>query len=286
MRDPLHLGDTAYEVLGLEQNASDAEIEQAFRMAVARGDKDLNEAQRARLSLRRADDRAMLDLLYYEPDATSRLSPCPFEDPQVLQPVRRLDTARRWQSQLAKPPSNARVAHCLALLWHHWAEYEERRLEQILEALRKSNGDPQRCTTRADAIRELRSREGVKCDPTRPENCSHSECPWADDCRSPAPPLGDLWRCSLACWAMLANTPSFWEKRNGAGKQVLVDRLSGRLRDLQQKYLKLNGPGFAETWRELEAAFTGELAAGAEMRKVGVGGRGGGGPRRGGGPQQ
>ncbi|MBI4260014.1 MAG: helix-hairpin-helix domain-containing protein [Actinobacteria bacterium] len=119
MKDPLQAEETPYEVLGVGEEATDGDIDQAFRTALAGG--DAQRVTRAWQTLKRPQDRTFLDLLRYDPETLRTLAPSPLDDPAVLEPPARAATAARWEGQLAERYPDPGAAHALAVLWHWWA---------------------------------------------------------------------------------------------------------------------------------------------------------------------
>lgn len=81
--------------------------------------------------------------------------------------------------------------------------------------------------SKRELIRQLRSTEGVECNPNEPSICRQADdCRWREDCFSHAPPLEELWKKVIGYWGMLAAQEDFLA-RFVAGDRVraLRDRL-------------------------------------------------------------
>ena len=123
MKDPLQQEATAYEILQIEENATEADINAAFKAASRRGNNAV-QLTRARQALKEPADRAIVDLLLYDPDSLRTLSPSPLNDPSVLDVPKRAATAAAWEEHLRNCYPDYRAAHSLAVLWYWWALYE------------------------------------------------------------------------------------------------------------------------------------------------------------------
>lgn len=123
VKDPLCIEQTPYEVLGVEPDADDAAVDRAMKAALGRG--NVQAVTSARQVLRRPEERAVLNLLHFYDLADPFVSPSPLEDPDVLLPPRRAETAAAWETTMAERFPDQGAAHRLALLWLWWAVSRE-----------------------------------------------------------------------------------------------------------------------------------------------------------------
>jgi hypothetical protein len=120
MRDPLQGEATAYEILQIKEDATEADIGAAFKAATRLGG-NIGQLTRAWQALKQPGERAFRDLLLYDPDSLRALSPSPLDDPGMLDVPDRAATAAAWEKQLRSRYPDHRAAHSLAVLWYWWA---------------------------------------------------------------------------------------------------------------------------------------------------------------------
>jgi tetratricopeptide (TPR) repeat protein len=118
MKDPLQAGETPYEILGLRLEATDKDIELAFRAKI--GKVATPKLQSARATLKSAAERSLLDLLHYDAAVLARLSPNPIGEPSALQGPVRSSTAQAWEQALRRAFPDVGIAHALAVL-SYWS---------------------------------------------------------------------------------------------------------------------------------------------------------------------
>ena len=129
MKDPLHLGPTPHEVLGLaDENHPNRIVDAARVRALARG-VPANRAMAAADALKKPVERAWHRLLYYDEACLERLTPNPLVDAGVLSLENRAATAQAWETAFrAGFPADPAMAHSLALLHYWWALHLEAQL--------------------------------------------------------------------------------------------------------------------------------------------------------------
>lgn len=191
MKDPLQRQQTPYELLGVGRDASAADIDKAFKLALVKR-VNVQKLTGARVALERPVDRAVLDLLHYDDAVAARLSPDPRTDASALDPPRRAATAAAWESQLRRAFPDYGIVHALAVLWYWWALSESERMAE---------------------------------DPSATFD----------------PPLPDLWRNAIACWAMVVAGDDFWQSQTfvprdhvPAVQSALGDRLAADVHRFSQ----------------------------------------------------
>jgi hypothetical protein len=123
VKDPLQQEPTAYDILQLGQDATEADVDAAYRAARQQGS-NTRQLTRAWQELKRPADRAFCDLLRYDTDSLRALTPSPLDDPGILQFPAREATAAAWEKQLRASYPDYRTVHSLAVLWYWWALHE------------------------------------------------------------------------------------------------------------------------------------------------------------------
>jgi len=242
MKDPLQTEQTPYEVLGIPSGTTSAEVDRAFMEALRRRVPP-NIAKSARDALLDESRRAWTDARLYDDSALAQVSPSPVENPDVLGRGHRLATATQWERQLKARFPDPHLVHCLAVLWYWWAHFEQERFSALVDAAVESGGLPHGDLSRRKLLQTLRKREGVACEPSRSHQCNNADCPWREDCFSPAPPLKELWERAIAYWVALACTDEFWSGSLGltpeAAQHVrdrVIDSLRTTLLNLVTRY--------------------------------------------------
>ena len=210
MKDPLHIGSTPYETLGVGRGAAKAEVEKAFAEAL-RHHVPPHVAQAARDALVRKEkrtERALCDVLLYEDECLARLTPNPLEDASGLSPRKRLASARAWEQQLKRGFPDVGIAHSLGVLWYWWAMHEEQRQDALVSALPVEQlADKQ---SKSGLLKAACAKNGARCEPGG-RNCERTDCVWREDCYSSAPPLEEMWGRVIAYWSMLSVSPDLWD---------------------------------------------------------------------------
>jgi len=268
MKDPLFQRQTAYEILGVGQDVNDQGINKAFRDALLRTN-DQRALQSARQELLQPNVRFMLDILYYDPAFLSKLSPSPVDNPSILELPHRGKTAQLWTMQLKKNPNQEGFVHSLAVLWHHWALYEEEQLSAMLKSLQEMGDNLSGVKSKQEILYRLSQKKFDDCTPSV-ASCQHHDCPWYADCQLSAPTIDRLWRNSLGYWAALINLSDFWREKGGISNNWLVEMVGNELTHLKQKYNEFGIDYLSRLWDELSLIFRIEKAAGKEMEEVGV----------------
>ena len=276
MKDPLQTTPTPYEVLGVGLNAEKAEINRAYMLAL-RNRVPTNKAKAAYDALLQPNKRAIANLLQYDPQVLSRLNPCALDAESILLPHDRAATADAWERQLKAAFPDPQVTHTLAVFWYWWTLHEEQRIAALLEAGGNSplvfSGNVKHALLRRTSL-AARS----DCQPGRNGSCRHTDCPWGDDCRSPAPPLDTMWRRVIGYWGTLAATADFWSGFHGVPgadgaevrKQFLAE-LRNTVLDLSQRYaIALPAAQLPESYRMLDCALATELKTAEAMIEVGI----------------
>lgn len=242
MKDPLQTSQTPYEVLDVEPGIDDAALRLAFMKALKKG-AQAPIAKAALDNLRRPVERAKIDLTQYNPTALSKLTPDPVSDVLTLKPSNRMSTASAWESRLKETFPEVGTIHSLAVLWYWWTEYEEQRFSKIFEEASRSKVVNRGKTNKQLLLREICKAKGFKCDPENWSTCTHGDCPWLDDCSSPAPLLAQMWQKVIAYWNTLAIMPEFWTSFSDLSKSQteqlkrgFLDSLHNKLLDLSQRY--------------------------------------------------
>lgn len=266
VKDPLQSDLTPYEVLGIGRGATRMELD-AARMRALRNRVPQNTAKKAWDAMLSGVLRAPIDVLLYDEETLARLRPNPLLDASALGTRRRRQTSEAWERQLIANFPDVDIAHSLGVLWYHWALHEEVRQTAMFEAL--GNGAISGNQSKLELLKQLRLKEGVRCDPGNP-HCDRQECAWREDCCSSGPPLEEIWRRVIAYWSMLAATREMWGERLGlsiaeAGdvRSKLMDALRNRLVDQAQRYSQQLGADHPLTvrYRQLEVTLNSELKA-------------------------
>lgn len=253
MRDPLQTEQTPYEILGIDRGAAKDQIDRALMAALQRR-VPANIAKNARDALvLHPAKRAWHDLREYDDQVLKGLNP------QVLgQPARLLDSAERaitaktWEDILKRKFPDLGIVHGLAVLWYWWTISAEEQFAADLEASGKSSPPPGGITQAGTP--------------------------------GTMPPLQEIWEKTIAYWAMLTATPSFWNGRFGLQeseskvlRRQMVDFLHRTLQDLALRYSMLTESqsttgwdALAEQYRNLDLALTTEMTGAETLREAGI----------------
>ena len=284
MKDPLQTEQTPHEVLGIRPGASRAEIEAAYMNALERYRSDKkqvppNKAKGARDALVRPVERAMLELLQYNPQVLSKLTPNPLTDGSTLSRSKRATTALAWEADLKKDFRDAGLAHSLSVLWYWWTKYEQERFDLLLDSVDKKALHGKGRITKKGLLLQARKTQGVACNPDEQSSCPHSDCPWREDCMSSAPSFAEMWERVIGYRVMLAVTPEFWEGLSGISvtearelQHGFTDDLRNNFLDLSQRYQSMLGTEdeLTESYRFLEVLLTTELNTAKTLSELGV----------------
>ena len=90
-----------------------------------------------------------------------------------------------------------------------------------------------------------------------------------------APPLREQWERAIACWTALAAHDAYWVRypAGGAVRNLVIERLRGRLQDCEQPYRDRGELAGAELYQELEEALDTELQATSPAAPVAANGQ-------------
>ena len=276
LKDPLQTEQTPYEILGVGPDAGRGEIDKALVNAL-RKRIPANIAKNARDELLNPVDRAWYDLLECNQTVLGQLNPSVLNEPSALDRSNRMATLQAWEKQFKKKFPDSGLGHSIAVLWYWWAMYEEHRLADMLAKAGNGHPLPRGFLSRGILLKHLRRTEGVSCDPVRVRECRIKDCPWRDDCISPAPPMKDMWERVIGYWVMLAATSSFWnksfklsKKEIGALKDRFIVSLQDLFNDLSLRYDKIQAGDNAENYRMLSLALATERQAADSLKKAGM----------------
>jgi preprotein translocase subunit Sec63 len=129
MKDPFQKYLTTYEILGIDEDASNDEIKRAFKKAML--GKNKNQATIARKKLLVSTDRIIEDFFLYNDQAFDSISGT--EELRNMLTINRGSTASKWrQKQLAIFPKIELISHSLMVLWY-WAAVD------LVETIREKN---------------------------------------------------------------------------------------------------------------------------------------------------
>lgn len=242
MKDPLQTSETPYEVLGIEPGLSDEDLRKAYFEAI-RKRVPAARATEAYNTLRRPVERARIALTQYDVHALKQLNPCPIDGDPALQVSRRAATAKAWENRLKETFPEPGTIHSLAVQWYWWTQHEEQRYSLIVDAVRDPDSLARGKTGKHSLLRSIARSNGYDCDLENRRNCPNADCAWREDCRTPAPPLEQMWQKVIAYWCALALTPGFWASLDGLTKpqteelsRSFLDSLHSQILDLAQRY--------------------------------------------------
>ncbi|MFQ5926494.1 MAG: hypothetical protein ACE5MH_03575 [Terriglobia bacterium] len=117
MKDPWQTEETAYEVLGLDEQAGEEEVERAFKLALARG-RNAQQLLAARNTLRRPLARAFLNLFRYDLRALAPLVRFSFQPDGLAQAGGRQQLAQVLLRVQRKSFPHPAASHALAVLYY------------------------------------------------------------------------------------------------------------------------------------------------------------------------
>lgn len=275
MKDPLNTEQTAYEILGLQPGATEDEIHAAFKNGVTQR-KNVQKLTSARNLLKRPDERALLDLFYYDPVALKKLDPNPIMDPSVLDPANRLQTVGCWETQLRDSFPDLGMVHSLAVFWYWWAIYEEERLSEML----KSTGSVTEWkdfSSKHEALRAIQQSKNVACDPAAGESCKIVECTWRNDCLPRTPAAEEMWHRVIATWGMLMSNLRQWDRVkavSGLSGNDLKDSIEKKIRNnlfsCTERYRGNGTTRLSSLFQNLDLALSMELKTASEVDSIGI----------------
>ncbi|OHB67580.1 MAG: hypothetical protein A2Y77_10020 [Planctomycetes bacterium RBG_13_62_9] len=278
MKDPLQTEQTPFETLGVEPGASRTEVQKALVDILATESLPANEAKKAFDALSHPLEQAKRLMLQYPAQGLQELTPNPMRDTSVLSPGRRAETAAAWQRQLSRTFPDLRATHCLGVLWYWWTLHEEMRVRDLIEAGDAIQVTAEGAFTKRGLLQAACRAAGIACSASGNRDCTRTECPWIEDCRSSAPPLEEMWRRVIACWSTLAAASEFWRGWPGLAESY-ADRLRERfLNSLHQELMRLGqyysrlGEARKDAARDKLAELAEVGRSGAEtLRKAGIG---------------
>lgn len=275
MKDPLNTEQTAYEILGLEPGATEDEIHAAFKNGVTQR-KNVQKLTSARNLLKRPDERAMLDLFYYNPEALRKLDPNPNIEPSALDPANRLKTAGCWEKQLKDSFPDLGIIHSLAVLWYWWAVYEEERLSEILKSAGNVT-EGKDFSSKHEVLRAIQQEKNVACDPAAGESCKIAECRWRDDCLPRTPAAEEMWHRVIATWGMLMSNLRQWDRVKAisslAGndlKDGIEKKIRNHLFSCTERYRGNGTSRLSNLFQNLDLALSMELKTASEVDSIGI----------------
>lgn len=279
-RDPLQTEKTPYELLALDRRAGDEAVKRAFSRAIAaskgrRG--DLRKLREARSTLFRPVQRALLDILLYDPKVVSRLSPTYETDGSFLGLGARQATAKAWTTHLRAHFPDLPTIHSLAVLWYWWATHEGERFAALAEALSESGVPARTVTTKRRLLQNISASEARTCRPGPGALCPDPDCRWHDECSYTCPPIDVIWRKAIAYWSVLIASHKFWTEQAGlspsvAGeaREAMDNALREPLFKLRERFERASAPRLASLFRQLEIDLSTELQAAHDMIRAGA----------------
>jgi tetratricopeptide (TPR) repeat protein len=235
MKDPLQKEQTPYELLSLTREATDREIDAAFKLGLTRRG-NVQKLTAAKRTLQDPVERALLDIFHYYPEALSRLSPNPQGD-DALELSRRAVTAQSWEQGLKASFPDTGAAHSLSVLWYWWALAEEERLIQGGGAGANGNSGGAAPVFPVDQMWE------------------RAIAYWA------------MLITSADFWTGLAKLPADVASPVQA---ILVNRLNHKFHDLSQSYRSKGAMEAAARYQELELALATEIRTAKQVMKAGL----------------
>jgi len=234
MKDPLHIEQTPYDILGVLPGASIAQLYAAYSLSNARGVIRPIVAKTALDTLLNPCKRAMLDLLQYNDDFLSVIPENPNKDVELLSRARRADTLEVWRKRLISSYPNPAITHCLAVAWYWWTMDEDRRFIDLLKKVNSSKSLVKGKITRETLLSIARKNIGM------PENCPIScdrditRCELVEYCFSDAPPLYEMWRRVLGYWCAL-EFEDIWDRHKRMSPIQTGELRGAFFRDLSEK---------------------------------------------------
>lgn len=248
MKDPLHIEQTPYEVLGVDITAGKEEIEaaaeQAFVNRVPPG-KVVNNRTR----LLNLEKRALVDIFHYHGPFLRQLVPPVSKDQSKLL-VKRKEVADAWENINRKNFPHSPSVHSLAVLWYHWTQYEEEKRRAVAE------GKP------------FPEQKGLTEAPTLEELWSNTIAYWTMIINS-----ADFWEA----WR---------DSRPGAEVSALRQRLESHFSNLLQSFAERDRKAHGENappgnwgrlansslspYRELECSWGSEMITARNMRRANI----------------
>ncbi len=280
-RDPLQTEETPYELLGLDRHADHDAINKAFYDAIKpkpgrRTDPRKLRAARTML-LRRPVQRALVDVLLYDPKIVGRLSPTYQGDGSCLGPGVRQATAKAWTGHLRARFPDLPTIHSLAVLWYWWAAHEGERFALLAEALNEAGLPARTVTSKRRLLQNIAAAESRTCRPGPRGICPDPDCRWHDDCSYTCPPVGVIWRKAIAYWSVLIASRKFWTDHAGLSPSLageVRDAMDNALREplfkLRERFQRASAGRLASLFRQLEIDLSTELSAARDMIGAGA----------------
>lgn len=280
-RDPLQTEETPYELLGLDRHADDEAINKAFYDAIKPKPGRRTDPRRLRAArttlLRRPVQRALVDVLLYDPKIVGRLSPTYQGDGSSLGLGVRQATAQAWTGHLRDRFPDLPTIHTLAVLWYWWAAHEGERFALLAEALNEAGVPARTVTTKKRLLQNISAAESRTCRRGPRAVCPHPDCRWHDDCSYTCPPVGVIWRKAIAYWSVLIASRKFWTDHAGLSPSLaeeVRDAMDNALREplfkLRERFQRASAGRLASLFRQLEIDFSTELSTARDMIGAGT----------------
>ena len=266
MKDPLFIDDAGhpYELLGVGARATIEEINLAFKRGFAGPNRvQLRNAQSILLD---PGQRLLVDLFDFDDSAFGHLIAAEPSPSRLVGPQRLATSKLLWAVQKDVFP-DLRATHGLAVLFYWWANAEE---ESFLQLAASSQGRPglDRITSKVELAQFLGKEGG------------------AETAGSGKNSTDDLWKWAIAHWALLLESPTFWEQWIGDRRSVyggvngtftdsaraaLSAKIESRMRRLAERNRTLGTTGRADRLQRLELALTNERSVGRRLAKLNAG---------------
>ena len=269
LRDPLQLELTPYEVLGVGQAASQAEVNRAFMREAANPRSDKKRISEARQTLLSSPARReLIDVLLYDQAVASRLLPDLDGLSVALQPAARGATWRTWTRLLGQNFPEMGLVHSLGVLAYWWALYEGERHVLLTEALAKAGAPAGRKTMKKSLLKAIQSCDGGIA------TCTVSNCPWNQDCAIATPNLSVLWRSVICCWSSLLASPAFWTARGLSTDLIrevvssLENDIKARIASQRDRFAAAGANSLAAVCDAATSQLFNELEAARDMAKL------------------
>lgn len=141
MKDPLQERETPFEVLGIGPDATQEDIDRAFKAKLL-ARVNVQKLTAARKTLGQPLDRALVVLFEYRDTALSELSPNPVREVTALAAENRAATAASWIGSLRRSFPNPALTHVLAVFHYWWAIAETERLAGAARVRNTASVDP------------------------------------------------------------------------------------------------------------------------------------------------
>ena len=233
--------NNAYKILNIRSD--ERNIMSAFK-----DNAHIDEASEAKDILMDTNERVFHDFFLYDDNALKKLNidvsgvkNCIGENGILVTKFsrhQRSSLSDEWHQLFRDSRLNVDIAHSLAILWYHWANFEEERNFKMLEDLKKYSVAVDFQINRRNILKALKKAEKKEC-ADKYLDCVHkNNCKYSDDCASSAPDSIKMWENVIMYLGRVWADKKFWNSRYNNSEDAMLyikDRLQKKTFDAEIK---------------------------------------------------